>query len=121
MPAVPIGSHSTLQILTPCSGYYTRLKNWHAVGARHSLYGTSRSFLHCTTGRCACSASDAAGAWIDQEHLLPATSGTAAGRDTNASEDDAREDDGVMPSMDEADAIKQPLGRRSADSNGLPG
>eukprot|EP00891_Asterochloris_glomerata_P002795 jgi/Astpho2/2795/fgenesh1_pg.00050_%23_80_t len=55
-------------------------------------------------------ASDAAGDWDNQERLLPTAPGTAAGGDANASL--AREDDGVMPSLDEADAIKQPPGRR---------
>ncbi len=77
------------------------------------MHGTPRSTLHCTTGRCACSASDAAGDWDNQERLLPTGPGTAAGRDANAAL--AREDDGVMPSLDEADAIKQPPGRRSAE------
>ena len=112
MLAVQIGRHSTQQILTPCSGYYARF-SWHTIGARHLVHGTPRPTLRCTTGRCACSASDAAGAWDGQEHLLPAAPGTAAGRDANASL--ACEDDGVMPSMDEADAIKQPPGRRSAE------
>ena len=114
MPAVQTGRHSTLQILRPCSSYYARF-NCHAIGARHLVHGTPKFTFHYTTARCACSASDAAGPWDDQEPLLPAAPGTAAGGDVNASV--ICEDDGVMPSMDEADAIKQPPGRRSAEEH----